>query len=122
LLKKVISTDKAKALEGIPYSPAIRIGNFVFTAGQVADDPKADVITQTEQALEKVKSLVEAAGATMENIVKCTIFLANIGDYAAVNEVYGRFFKNGPPARSCVEVSRLVNDLKVEIEAIAYVP
>ncbi len=118
--KEIVVANVAPAIPGVPYSPAVKIGKFVFVSGQVGDDPKSDVKTQTRQALEKIKALVEEAGASLRNVVKCTVYLANLDDYGSMNEVYSKYFVEKPPARACVEVSRLVKDLKVEIEAIAH--
>jgi len=119
--KEIIVTKRTPSIPGVPYSPAVKVGKFVFVSGQVGDDPKSDVKTQTRQVLEKIKALVEESGTSLNNVVKCTVFLANLDDYASMNEVYGEYFDEKPPARACVEVSRLVKDLKVEIEAIAYI-
>jgi 2-iminobutanoate/2-iminopropanoate deaminase len=119
--KEIIVTTKAPGVPGVPFSPAVKVGKLVFISGQVGDDPKSDIKTQTRQALEKIKALVEEAGASLSNVVKCTVFLASLDDYALMNEVYGEYFGDEPPARACVEVSRLVRDLKVEIESIAYI-
>lgn len=119
--KEIISTEKAPAIPGVPYSPAVKFGQFVFVSGQIADDPRVDIKTQTRQCLEKLKALLEAAGASLSSVVKCTVFLTNFDEFASMNEVYGEYFRENPPARACLEISRLVKDLKVEIEAIAYV-
>ncbi|MFQ6080939.1 MAG: RidA family protein [Candidatus Bathyarchaeia archaeon] len=120
--KEIVTTKAAPAVPGIPYSPAVKIGQFVFVSGQVGDDPKSDIKTQTREVLEKIKALLEEAGTSLSNVVKCTVFLANMDEFASMNEVYREYFGDNPPARACVEVSRLFNDLKVEIEAIAYIP
>ena len=121
-LKEIISAKEAPTIPGVPYSPATKFGRLVFTAGQVPNDATADVKTQTRQTLEKVRLLLEAAGTSLENVLKCTVFLTNLDEFAAMNEVYREYFKDKPPARSCVEVSKLVKNFKVEIEAIAFVP
>ncbi len=126
MTKEVISTDKAPAAVG-PYSQAIRVGDMVFTAGQIAIDPVSgnfvgeDAPAQAEQALRNLKAVLEAAGSSLDNVVKTTVFLDNMDDYKAVNEVYGRFFTQNPPARSAVEVARLPIGALVEIEAVAVV-
>ena len=120
--KEVIISSKAPLLAGAPVSPAMRIGQFVFTSGQIADDAKADIKMQTRQALEKIKALIEAARTSMDNVVKCTVYMTNLDEWPSMNEIYREFFKNNPPARSAVQVSRLVGGFKVEIEAIAYAP
>ena len=124
--KEIISTDKAPQAIG-PYSQAVRAGNFIFCSGQIAMDAKSgelttgDVGTQTERVLQNVKAVLEASGADLSQVVKCTVFLANMDDFAAMNEVYGRFFPDNPPARAAVEVSRLPKSVDVEIEAVAFV-
>ena len=124
--KEIISTENAPAAVG-PYSQAVRIGNLVYTAGQVALDPALgklvgdDAPAQAEQALRNLAAILEAAGTSLENVVKTTVFLDSMDDYKAVNEVYGRFFSKSPPARSAVEVARLPLGALVEIEAVAVV-
>jgi 2-iminobutanoate/2-iminopropanoate deaminase len=126
MTKEVISTEKAPVAVG-PYSQAVRIGNLVFTAGQVAIDPAVgklvgeDAPAQAEQALRNLRAVLEAAGSSLDNVVKTTVFLDNMDDYKAVNEVYGRFFTQNPPARSAVEVARLPIGALVEIEAVAII-
>lgn len=126
MTKEVISTDNAPAAVG-PYSQAIRVGNMVFTAGQVAINPATgkmageDAASQADQVLKNVKAVLEAAGSSLEKVVKATVFLQNMGDYTAVNEVYARYFPNDPPARSAVEVAALPRSALVEIETIAFV-
>ena len=108
-----------------PYSQAIRAGDFVFLSGQIGIDPTVgkitadDAVGQTTQALKNIRAILTAAGLTPEHVVKTTIFLSDMDDFSAVNEAYGEFFHDDPPARSTVEVSRLPMDAKVEIEAIA---
>ncbi|HXV15058.1 MAG TPA: RidA family protein [Candidatus Krumholzibacteria bacterium] len=108
-----------------PYSQAIRAGDFVFLSGQIGIDPEAgkitakDAVGQTTQALKNIRAILTAAGLSAEHVVKTTIFLADMNDFAAVNEAYGEFFHDDPPARSTVQVARLPMDAKVEIEAIA---
>lgn len=120
----VISTNDAPKAIG-PYSQAIRANGFVFVSGQVAIDPatqqviNGDVAAQTERVLKNVAGILNAAGSGIESVVRCTVFLKNISDFAAMNEVYGRYFTTNPPARSTVEVSRLPKDVLVEIDAIA---
>ena len=123
--KIVVKTDKAPAAIG-PYSAGIRAGNFVFTAGQIPLDPKtglmADTIEeQTLQSLSNVKAILEAAGTDLDHVIKTTVFLQNMGDFAAMNGVYGEFFKENCPARSAVEVAKLPKNAMVEIEAIAII-
>ena len=123
-MKKIISTDTAPAAIG-PYSQAVQIGDMLFTSGQIPLNPQTmkvetdDISAQTKQVMENIKAVLAAADFSLENVVKCTIFLADMNDFAKVNEVYGAYFAQNPPARSCVEVSRLPLDVKVEIECIA---
>jgi 2-iminobutanoate/2-iminopropanoate deaminase len=108
-----------------PYTQAIRAGDFVFISGQIGIDPAVgkitakDAVGQTEQALKNIRAILTAAGLNSEHVVKTTIFLANMDDFAAVNEAYGEVFHDDPPARSTVQVARLPMDAKVEIEVIA---
>ena len=120
---KKIATEKAPAAIG-PYSQAIVCGDMLFTSGQIAIDPAVgdivakDVVGQTEQVMKNLTAVLEAAGTTMENVVKTTCFLADIADFAAFNEVYGRYFTS-KPARSCVAVKTLPKGVLVEVEVIA---
>lgn len=122
--KSAVFTDKAPAAVG-PYSQAIISGNLVFTAGQTGLIPgtrnlvEGGVREQTRQTLTNVKTILEAAGTSLENVLKTTVFLADINDFAAMNEVYATFFPNVPPARSTFQVARLPLDALVEIETIA---
>ena len=124
--KVVISTKNAPQAIG-PYSQGIRAGPLVFVSGQIPIDPatgdviKGDIRTQTRRVLENLRGVLEAAGTSLKGVVKTTIFLANMEDYGAVNEVYAEFFKDSRPARATVEASRLPKDVGVEIEAIAIV-
>ena len=119
-----VQTDNAPEAIG-PYSQAIRAGNLVFASGQIPIDPASGRIVdggireQTERALNNLKAVLEAAGSSLDRVVKTTVFLADLGDFGEMNEVYGRFFKEAPPARSTVEVSRLPRDARVEIDVIA---
>jgi 2-iminobutanoate/2-iminopropanoate deaminase len=122
-----ISTDKAPNPIG-PYSQAIVAqGKFLYTAGQVAIDPATnqvltgDIKEQTRQALKNVEAILGSGGASLKTVVKTTVFLKDMNEFAAMNEVYGEFFSESKPARSTVEVARLPRDVKVEIEAIALV-
>ena len=123
-MQKVISTDKAPSAIG-PYSQAIEINNMVYTSGVIPVIPatgeiaEGGVEAQAEQAFQNLCNLVEASGSKVENIVKTTVFIKDMNDFAAVNEVYATFFEKDCPARSCVEVARLPKDVKIEIEAIA---
>lgn len=122
-MKDIISTEKAPKAIG-PYSQGVRANGFLFTAGQVALDPatgnvvEGDVAAQTARVLENLKAIVEAAGSRLEHAVKATVYLKDMGDFAAMNEVYGKYFSKNPPARSTVEVSRLPKDVRVEIDLI----
>lgn len=117
------SPDSAPAVG--PYSPAIAVGDFVFVSGQIPLNPEGKIVgytpkDQARKALENLRSTLEAAGLTLGNVVKTTVFLKDMDEFGAVNEVYGEFFTEPYPARSTVEVARLPKDLHVEIEAIAY--
>jgi 2-iminobutanoate/2-iminopropanoate deaminase len=123
-MRDVIATKDAPQAIG-PYSQAIRANGFVFVSGQVAIDPanqqviSGDVVVQTERVLRNLSAILNAAGSGMEKVVRSTVFLKNMPDFTAMNEVYGRYFKLAPPARSTVEVSRLPKDVLVEIDLIA---
>lgn len=121
-----ISTDKAPAAIG-PYSQGTKIGNMVFTSGQLGIDPQtgefvnSSIEEETRQSLENLKAVVEKAGGTLKNVVKVTIFIKNMGDFSKINGVYGEYFDSHKPARSCVEVAELPKNGNVEIEAIAII-
>ena len=122
-MKNVISTDKAPAAIG-PYSQAIEINGMVFTSGQIPVNPAtgeiaATVEEQAEQALKNVAAVLAAAGTGMENVIKTTVFIKEMNDFAKINEIYAKFFTGAYPARSCVEVARLPKDVLIEVEAIA---
>jgi 2-iminobutanoate/2-iminopropanoate deaminase len=123
-MKKIISTPDAPAAVG-PYSQAVRVGSTIYCAGQIPLDPKSgqivsgDIAAQTRRVLDNVTAVLKAEGLTFENIVKTTIFLTDLADFQAVNETYGSYFKNQPPARSTVQVSALPKGANVEIEVIA---
>lgn len=124
-MRQTITTDNAPKAIG-PYVQAVRVGNLLFTSGQIPLRPdgtllEGDVRAQTEQVLLNLKAVLEAAGSGLEGVVKSTCFLADMNDFAAMNEVYSTFFTSDPPARSTVEVARLPRDVKVEIEVIAQV-
>lgn len=122
--KTVISTNKAPAAIG-PYSQAIRAGNLVFVSGQIPIIPatgelvQGDIRLQTRQALENLKHILAAAGASLDSVVKTTVFMKDLNDYSAINDVYKEFFADKPPARAAVQAARLPRDVGVEIEAIA---
>jgi len=123
-MRDVIATSEAPQAIG-PYSQAIRAQGLIFTSGQVAIDPATqqviagDVSAQTDRVLKNLAAILKASGSSLENVLRCTVFLKNMGDFAAMNEVYGRYFKQAPPARSTVEVARLPKDVLVEIDVIA---
>src|SRR5208282_1741673 len=120
----VISTKEGPQAIG-PYSQAIRANGFVFVSGQVAIDPATqhviggDVAVQTDRVLKNLSAILQAAGSGLEKVVRSTVFLKNMSEFAAMNEVYGRYFSTAPPARSTVEVARLPKDVLVEIDVIA---
>ena len=124
-MKKIIVSPNAPAPIG-PYSQAVQAGPFLFCSGQVAIDPKTnqvltgDVKAQTEQVMKNIEAVLSAGGLKFENVVKTTIFLTSMGDFPLVNEIYGRYFPNQPPARSTVEVRGLPKNVQVEIEVLAY--
>ena len=121
--KKIIVTDKAPAAIG-PYSQAVEIGGFVFASGQIPIDPATGNIpegieAQAKQALTNVANLLDAAGLKMSDVVKTSVFIKNMDDFAKINEIYATFFEGDYPARSCVEVARLPKDVLIEVEVIA---
>ena len=123
--RKVISTDRAPGAIG-PYSQGIKIESLVYTSGQLPVNPETgeipkEIEAQTRQSLENVKAVLEAGGSCMKNTVKLLIFIKDMNDFVKMNEVYGQFFKENYPARSCVEVARLPKDALIEIEAIGIV-
>ena len=123
-MREINSTENAPRAIG-PYSQAVRAGGFVFASGQIPIDPATGefvaggVAEQTDQVLRNVSAVLEAAGTGLDRVVKTTVFLADMNDFIAMNEVYGRFFGAQPPARATVQAARLPRDAKVEIEAIA---
>lgn len=124
-MRETISTDRAPAAIG-PYAQAVRVDNLVFTSGQIPLRPdgtlqEGDIRAQTEQVLKNLQAVLEAGGSSLTGVVKCTCFLADMNDFAAMNEVYAEFFEGDPPARSAVQVARLPRDARIEIEAIARV-
>jgi 2-iminobutanoate/2-iminopropanoate deaminase len=124
MTKSVIYSDQAPEPIG-PYSQAIQAGNLLFVSGQIAIERSSghiltnDIVSETQQVMSNVESILKAAGYEFGNVVKTTIFLKNMGDFPKVNEVYGQYFKNSPPARETVEVSRLPKDVNVEVSCIA---
>jgi 2-iminobutanoate/2-iminopropanoate deaminase len=123
-MRDVIATKNAPQAIG-PYSQAIKANGFIFISGQIAIDPATsqiipgDVAAQTERVLKNLEAILKAAGSGLDRVVRTTVFLKNMGEFAAMNEVYGRFWKSAPPARSTVEVARLPKDVAVEIDVIA---
>jgi len=123
-MREIISTKDGPQAIG-PYSQAIRANGFVFVSGQVAIDPAnqqvitGDVAAQTDRVLKNLAAILRAGGTGLEKVVRSTVFLKNMGDFAAMNEVYGRYFSSAPPARSTVEAARLPKDVLVEIDVIA---
>jgi len=120
---QVLHTDKAPAAIG-PYSQGIKVGNLVFTSGQLPLNPatgelETDIKKATKQSLENVKNILESAGTSLDKVVKVVVFLKDINDFAAMNEIYATYFTSNPPARSAVQVARLPKDAIIEIEAIA---
>jgi len=123
-MRDVIATKEGPQAIG-PYSQAIRVNGFIFVSGQVAIDPAnqqfiaGDVAAQTDRAIRNLAGILKAAGSSLEKVVRATVFLKNMSDFAAMNEVYGKYFSSAPPARSTVEVARLPKDALVEIDVIA---
>ncbi|HYK48714.1 MAG TPA: RidA family protein [Terriglobales bacterium] len=123
-MRDVIATDQAPKAIG-PYSQAIRAAGLVFTSGQVAIDPATqqvvagDIAAQTDRVLKNLSGVLKAAGTSLEKALRCTVFLKDMGDFAAMNEVYGRYFGQAPPARTTVEAARLPKDVLVEIDVVA---
>lgn len=125
-MKEIISTEAAPGAIG-PYSQAIKTGNMIFCSGQIPIDPATgefvsnDVAEQTEQVLKNLTEVLKAAGSDLNGVVKTTVFLADMSDFTAMNEVYGRYFDENKPARATVQAARLPRDAKVEIDCIAVV-
>ncbi len=123
-MKEIIQTERAPHAIG-PYSQAIKANGLVFASGQIPTDPQTGqfvpggIQEQTEQALKNLAAVLEAAGSGLDRIVKTTVFLADMNEFSAMNEIYGKFFSENPPARATVEAARLPRDARVEIEAIA---
>ncbi|OLN33139.1 RidA family protein [Desulfosporosinus metallidurans] len=121
--KQIVNTQNAPAAIG-PYSQGVKVGNLIFTSGQLPLNPQsgelvADIEGATKQSLDNVKAILESEGASMDKIVKTVVFLRDMNDFAAMNAVYATYFPSNPPARSAVQVARLPKDAIVEIEAIA---
>ncbi|AAM24807.1 MAG: Endoribonuclease L-PSP [Caldanaerobacter subterraneus] len=124
-MKTIINTDAAPKAIG-PYSQAVLVDGFLYTAGQIAIDPatgemvEADIEKQTERVLENIRAILRAAGMDFNNVIKTTVFVTNMADFAKINEIYGRYFKDNPPARSLVEVKSLPKGALIEIEVVAH--
>ena len=124
--REPVKTSNAPAALG-PYSQAIKVGDFVYTSGQVAIDPATGefigggIAEQTERVLNNVAAVLEAAGSSLDQVVKTLVFLADMNDFSAMNEVYGKFFTGAPPARSTAQAARLPKDALIEIEAVALI-
>ena len=121
--KEIISTSNAPGAIG-PYSQGVKIGDLIYTSGQIPLNPKTGemvegIQAQTKQSLENCKAIIEAAGSSLENVFKTTVFLSDMNDFSEMNAVYAGYFKENPPARSAVQVARLPKDAKIEIEMIA---
>ena len=122
-MKEIIATEKGPKAIG-PYSQAVKANGFIFTAGQIPFDPatgqliEGDAARQTARVLENLKAIVEAAGSSLDRAVKATVYLKDMNDFAAMNDVYARYFPKEPPARSTVEAARLPRDVRVEIDLI----
>ncbi|HEX8458627.1 MAG TPA: RidA family protein [Pyrinomonadaceae bacterium] len=123
-MREIVATESAPQAIG-PYSQAVKVGDLVFTSGQIPIDPRTGVFVeggiaeQTEQVLRNLGEVLRAAGTSLEAVVKTTVYLADMNDFAAMNEVYARYFSNEPPARSTVQAARLPRDARVEIDVIA---
>lgn len=121
--KKVIFSEKAPAAIG-PYSQAIRVGDLIYTSGQIPADPSTgevvigDIKKATAQCIENIKAIAEVEGCSLDDVIKTTVFLKDMNEFSKVNEVYGTYFKENPPARSCVQVGKLPKDVDIEIEAV----
>ncbi len=123
--KKLISTDKSPAAIG-PYNQGIVANGFLFTSGQLPIHPitgevPSSIEEQTVQVLDNLKAIIEAAGTTMDQVVKCTVYIQNMSDFAVINQIYSTYFPNNPPARACVEISKIAKNALVEIDAIAII-
>ena len=125
-MKEIISTENAPGAIG-PYSQAVKVGGFVFCSGQIPIDPETgdfvseNVAEQTEQVLKNLSKVLEAAGTDLNSVVKTTVFLADMNDFTAMNEIYARYFSENKPARATVQAARLPRDARVEIDCIAVV-
>lgn len=124
-MKEAVRSEMAPAAIG-PYSQAVKAGGFLFVSGQLPFDPdtnelvEGDTVVQADRVLRNIRGILDDSGATLQDVVKTTIYLADMNDFAAVNEVYGTYFDTDPPARATVQVARLPKDVRIEIEAIAW--
>ena len=124
MIKRIIQTDQAPAAIG-PYSQAIRIGDFLYTSGQIALDPESGIFLsgeieeETEQTLKNISAILQAGGVNFENVIKTTVYLSDLNDFTRMNQVYEKYFSQNKPARACVQVAALPKGAKVEIDAIA---
>jgi 2-iminobutanoate/2-iminopropanoate deaminase len=122
--KRIIQTELAPAAIG-PYSQAVRIGDFLYTSGQIALDPKSgkflsgEIKEETEQTLKNISSILQADGLELENVIKTTVYLSDLNDFAQMNQIYEKYFSRNKPARACVQVAALPKGAKIEIDAIA---
>jgi 2-iminobutanoate/2-iminopropanoate deaminase len=123
--KKIIATSKAPAAIG-PYSQAIRIGDFLYTSGQISLDPETmemitgDIEVETEKVLKNIEAILKADGLNLNNIIKTTVYLTDLSEFARMNQVYEKFFADTKPARACVQVAALPKGAKIEIDAVAH--
>ena len=121
--KTIVSTKKAPAALG-PYSQAVKVGDLLFTSGQIPLDPATgelvvdDIKKATERSMENLRAVLDEAGTSFDKVAKAVIFLKDMNDFASVNEVYGKYFTSNPPARSCVQVAKLPKDVPIEIELV----
>jgi 2-iminobutanoate/2-iminopropanoate deaminase len=123
-IRQAVATDRAPKAIG-PYSQGIRAGNLLFVSGQVPIDPatgniiEGDIKTQTDRVMRNLTAILEAGGASMDHVVRCTVYLADMNDFAAMNEVYGSYFSQPAPARATIQAVRLPKDARVEIDVVA---
>lgn len=126
MIKEIVTTKSAPVAIG-PYSQAVKYGNMVFTSGAIGvypdtgAFPEGGVQSQAKQCLENLKAVLEASGSSLENVLKTTVFIKDMNDFSKINEIYGQYFTEKQPGRSCVEVARLPKDALIEIEAIAFI-
>ena len=124
MIKRTIQTEQAPAAIG-PYSQAIRIGDFLYTSGQIALDPESGIFLsgeieeETEQTLKNISAILQAGGVNLENVIKTTVYLSDLNDFTRMNQVYEKYFSKNKPARACVQVAALPKGAKIEIDAIA---